>query len=163
MATQILTSTSIFLAPAAAIFNAGYGWAMTQNVMPLLYNDGAAHITTPIFRQIFYGGAFVAIPCSAGSLAMSAYLAYVSTDAVQRKLYLAATAMSLATSPITMLVMLPGIKRLVAISESQIEQEKCDRTLEHRKLLKSWSYWNGIRGMLYLASGGACLWAGIFG
>lgn len=57
---------------------------------------------------------------------------------------------------------MPGIKRLIAISESPAEQEKCEQTLEHRSLLKSWSFWNGVRGLLYLCSGGATLWAAIF-
>lgn len=142
---------------------AGYSWAFSQNVMPLLYNDGSARVTTPLFRQIFYGGGYVALPCSLGSAAMSAYLAYLCTDAGQRKKYIAAFATSMITAPITMLVMLPGIQRLIAISESQAEQEKSDKTLEHRELLKSWSFWNGVRAVLYLGSGGMSLWAGIFG
>lgn len=163
MATRLFAPTSIFLAPAAALFNAGYGWAYTQNVMPILYDDGTAQVTTPIFRQIFYSGAYVALPCSLGSMIMSAYLAYLCTDARQKQLYLLSLATNLATAPVTMLIMLPGIKRLIAISESPAEQEKCEQTLEHRRLLKSWSYWNGVRGMLYLCGGGASLWAGIFG
>lgn len=163
MATRTFATTSIFLAPAASLFLAGYSWAMTQNVMPLLYKGGSAQITTSLFKQIFYGGAYVAPPCSLGSSLMTAYLAYLCTDASQRNKYLASFATAMITAPITMLVMLPGIKRLIEISESQVEQENCEKTLEHRELLQSWSFWNGVRAACYLCSGGLSLWAGIFG
>ncbi|CZT24077.1 uncharacterized protein RCC_09794 [Ramularia collo-cygni] len=163
MATGSFASAAMFLAPAAALFMSGYSAAATHLVLPLLYRDHPARITTPMFRHTFYEGGKVAIPCTLGSSAMAALAAYLCVDTSQRALYLAAMATTLGTTPITLLIMMPGIKRLIAISESPAEQEKCDQTLEHRQLLKSWSFWNGVRVVLYLCGGCVGLWAGVFG
>ena len=45
--------------------------------------------------------------------------------------------------------MLPGIQRLLAIGESEVEQEKVERSGEHVDLLKMWVVHNYVRAGMY--------------
>lgn len=55
--------------------------------------------------------------------------------------------------------MLPGITRLIQISEDREVQSKSEQTLEHRQLLKKWVAQNYVRSVLFLTSGFVGLWA----
>lgn len=156
-----LVNTALFLSPAAALFQAGYGLAFSQNAIPQLY-DLPPHQSTPLFRRIFEAGGKIAVPMSLTSAAAAAYLARLCTSPTQRKMYIFAALFSILPMPYTGLVMMPGIKRLIAISESPEAQEKSEQDLEHRQLLRGWVIHNYVRTVMYVVGGGLGLWAGVF-
>ncbi|CAK3928674.1 Hypothetical predicted protein [Lecanosticta acicola] len=159
---KILVNISLLTAPAAAIFQAGYGFAFSQNTVPQLY-DERPHHSTPIFARIFKAGAYVAVPMSLLSAASSTYLSILCTSPLQRRLYTLAALGAFLPLPYTWGMMMGGSKRLLAISESVEEQNKSEQTLEHRQLFKSWAFHNHVRNLLYTVGGFASLWAGIYG
>lgn len=64
--------------------------------------------------------------------------------------------------PWTLLVMMPGIKKLNAVAESKIEQEKADGK-EVAGLLREWAWMNVVRGGFALVGGLVGVWAVIDG
>lgn len=142
-AIQAAKLTSI---PVAFVL-AGYGYCASHNSVPQLY-DKSPSISTPIFTQVYRVGAGVVVPGAALSAAASAYLAYAIP--AQRALWAVASASTIGALPFTAIVMMPGIKRLIAMSESSAEQENTARTGEHVELLKKWAAQNYVRGSLFL-------------
>ena len=120
--------------------------------MPHIY-DQPASMNTPIFSKVFHDGATVVAPSAIASAAASAYLAYTLPE--ERYLWTVAATTPLSTLAYTGLVMMPGIQRLLTISESSVEQEKVEKTKEHVDLLKAWTAHNYLRAALYFA-GGMC-------
>lgn len=150
--------TAQLLSTTSSLLVAGYTLGFSQNGVSELY-DERPQISTPIFTRIFYAGGRVAAPLSISSLLSSAYLAYVIPE--KRKLWATAAALILAIRFGTEYVMMPGIKRLIAISEDEEVQEKTEQTLEHRQLMIRWVKQNYLRSTAALVSGLVGLWASI--
>lgn len=155
MASRQLTQTAIFAAPASSIFLAGYSFAFSQNTVVHL-KEQPPQISVPLFTRIFHFGAIVIIPGVILSTSASVYLWFVSTSALQRRLYLFAALAALAPLPFTGLRMMPGIKRLIDIGEKEGLQERVGET---RALLEAWIGQNYVRVMSYVAAGMAGLYA----
>lgn len=140
-----------FASAASALFAAGYGFAFSQNVLPTLY-DVKPQISTPAFKQIYYQGAKVVPPTTILAAASAGYLAYVLPE--QRNEYIKVVAASLATQVWTVVVMMPSIKRLLAISEADEKtQGRIEMSLEHRQLMIKWVRQNWVRSGLALFAG----------
>lgn len=152
--TAIRMAKSTFLSTSFII--GGYSLAGSQQVVPLLF-DGPPQSSTPIFKRYFFRGAPIVPPGSLLSTAAAVYLAYIVPS--QRRLWLTALIASFLNSPWTLGVMLPGITRLIQISEDREVQSKSEQTLEHRQLLKKWVAQNYVRSVLFLTSGFVGLWA----
>lgn len=155
------TSTAIHYAKLVsfptAFFLSGYSLSYSQCTVPQLY-DVRPQISTPIFKNVFYGGASVVVPGALLSSAASAFLAYAVPE--HRRVWASAAAAVLFTQPWTALVMMPGIKRLLEISEANAAvQSKVEQTLEHRQLLKTWVAQNFLRAGLYFVGGLAGMYA----
>ena len=142
--------TAKLLSVATTTLAAGYSFSFSQNAVPLTY-DIPASFSTPIFKGVFWKGAYVAVPSGLISGAASLYLAYVLPS--QRRLWVTAAVMSMSTAPWTSVVMMPGIKKLLGISEDKAKQTKSDQNLEHRQLLKTWVAQNYFRASLFLTGG----------
>ncbi|KAK4539715.1 hypothetical protein LTR36_010426 [Oleoguttula mirabilis] len=147
--------TAKLLAVPVAFVTAGYFACASQNSLPLLYEQPPS-VSTPIFAGVFYRGAAFVIPTTLVSSAAYAYLA--CTTPVQRTVYGAAAAALLFNMPLTRIVMIPGINRLIEIGNlSSVEQEKAGQSGEVLKLLEAWNAQNAIRAVLAFAGGVAGL------
>lgn len=142
VAKIISTTTSLVIS--------GYTLGFSQNGVLELY-DERPQISTPIFKRIYYTGGFAAIPFSISSMLSSAYLAYAIPE--KRKLWGVAATLILGIRFWTEYVMMPGIKRLIAISDDRRIQEKSEQTLEHRQLMIRSVKQNYIRSAAAFASG----------
>lgn len=181
MATKTLTQTSTFLSPIGALFMAGYSFAASQNTskhtpfpshqlshltnyisVPHLYTS-PPQISIPLFTKVFYTGARIGIPLSALSGLASLYLAYMCKSPSQRRLFVIAGVVVLATGPWTAGVMGPGIRRLIEIGESSAEMAKSEQTGDCLELLKGWVWGNHCRTAMYLFGGCVGLWGVVFG
>lgn len=140
-----------FTSAASALFVAGYGFAFSQSAVPQLY-DVKPQISTPVFKQVYYQGAKVVPPATILAAASAGYLAYVVPE--QRREYIKVAAAALATQVWTLVFMLPGIKRLIAISEADEKtQGRIEMSLEHRQLMIRWVRQNWIRTGMSLYAG----------
>jgi hypothetical protein len=140
------------------LFISGYTFMASQNAIPQLY-DVKPQVSTPIFARIFHAGGKPAIPLSILSLASSAFLAYEIPE--KRVLWMVAAAAVLAIRFYTQMMM-PGINRLIEISEAGRDvQGKVEQTLEHRQLMVRWVRETYVRSALAFAAGLAGLWASI--
>lgn len=140
-----------FASAASTLFMAGYGFAFSQSAVPQLY-DVKPQISTPIFKQIYYQGAKVVPPGAIIAAASSGYLAYILPE--QRNEYIKVAASAVATQLWTIVIMLPSIKRLIKISESDEKtQGRIEMSLEHRQLMIKWVRQNWIRTGIALFGG----------
>ncbi|EMC93401.1 hypothetical protein BAUCODRAFT_76104 [Baudoinia panamericana UAMH 10762] len=133
---------------------AGYGFHASHSSVPVLYDMPAEH-STPAFTRIFHNGAYFVVPSSLICSISTAYLAYTLPS--QRTLWSIACGAQLLTLPWTAVVMLPGINKLIAISQSKVKQEKATASLEARQLLTRWNAQNAVRASLFLVAGLAAL------
>lgn len=90
-------------------------------------------------------------PDAISATAAFAYLAYAVP--AKRTYYAAASACILSTQIFTITVMLSGINRMIAISESAVEQQKADATGEALTLMKKWVVQNYIRVVMHFSGG----------
>lgn len=134
----------------------GYTLALSQNGASQLY-DEPARFSTPMFKRIFNTGGRFAIPSSLLNTFSSVYLAYFVPE--KRRLWALVTALTVAMNLWTGFIMMPGIQRLIAISESSAAQEKADANLEHRQLLIKWVKQNYVRALAMMVGGLAGLQA----
>lgn len=136
---------------ASPFFAAGYSFSASQLILPRLY-DLPPSTSTPIFRDVYYKGAIVAVPSAVIASVTHAYLAYVGTQSETTALHTAAAVTVLATLPWTRLVMLKGIEKLNGMAESKVEQEKANKS-EVEQLLRTWTWQNYVRSVLWVAGG----------
>nr|OQO11973.1 hypothetical protein B0A51_17083 [Rachicladosporium sp. CCFEE 5018] len=154
--TALLTAKMIAI--PLALTSAGYGINASQNTVPRLYKE-PAKIATSIFAHVFHTGAYFVVPSTLLSVAASTFLAYSIPR--QRQVWGTVAVMTLAALPWTRLVMMPGISRLLAISEDEAAQHKCGGSGEHTYLLKKWVGQNYIRASFFLIAGLTGLWASL--
>ena len=152
------TSVAKFLSAPTAFLLCGYGLGFSQNSVPLLYNQPAS-VSAPILEGIYYQGAKIVAPGAILAATSFGYLAYHARTREERNLYVAAGLMVFSTQPWTLLVMRPGISRLIEIGRSAAESQKADQTREAVQLLKGWVWQNWVRAVLTFSSGVVGFWA----
>ncbi|KAK0287259.1 hypothetical protein LTR35_002753 [Friedmanniomyces endolithicus] len=155
---SIIAAKLIFI--SSAFILSGYMLSPSQNTLPLLYPQPAS-VSTALFRGVFNRGAALVIPVTALSVAASAYLAYASpAGSMERTLYAASGAVTFAMLPMTQVVMMPGIHRLMDLSNGEASaQEKAAASGEVLKLLKAWAVQNWVRVAMSGAGGLVGLYA----
>lgn len=158
MDSQTRTHAAKLLSITSSFLIAGYTFGFSQNGVSELY-DERPQVGAPIFKRIYNTGGHVAIPLSISSILSSAYLAYVIPE--KRNVWVTATALIVAIRFWTDYVMMPGINRLIRISDDKRVQEKAEQTLEHRQLMVRWVEQNYLRSAAALLSGLAGLWASL--
>lgn len=147
------------IAIPTAFLLTGYQSSFSQNTLPLIYNQPAS-VSTPIFSGVYYSGAAFVLPTNVLSTAAFAYLAYAIP--AQRATYGAAGAAVFAILPWTIMIMSPGIDRLIAVSKgTAAEQQKAGENGEVVKLLKAWTAQNWVRVGMTFAGGVAGLYAAV--
>ncbi|KAK6439425.1 hypothetical protein LTR95_004373 [Oleoguttula sp. CCFEE 5521] len=142
--------TAKMIAIPLALTSAGYGFSASQNTVPRLYKE-PAKTATSIFAHVFHTGGQFVVPSTLLSVASSAFLAYSIPR--QRQVWGTVAVTTLAALPWTWVVMMPGIKRLLAISEDEKLQHKCGGSGEHTYLLKKWVGQNYVRASFFLIAG----------
>ena len=149
------SSSTIRYAKIASISSnfllAGYTLSLSQfqNGISQTYDMPAKH-NVPLFARVFNTGAYVAPPVSTLGAVASGYLLWAVPS--QRKVWGIIFALGWSMSFWTLGVMLPGIKRLIRISESEKAMEKADVNLEHRQLLIKWVRQNYVRSVVAAVS-----------
>ncbi|KAG9605078.1 hypothetical protein KCU77_g2203, partial [Aureobasidium melanogenum] len=136
-----------------------YNAVLSQNVMPHLYTQPAS-VVAPIFAKIYKIGVNTLFPLASTAIAAYSYLAYSSTPR-KRQLYGTAAALTLATLPMSQIVMMPSISRLLEISRSSTAQATPGLDQEVVKLLKIWVAQNYFRASLHLTAGFVGLYAAL--
>ncbi|TKA83566.1 hypothetical protein B0A55_00375 [Friedmanniomyces simplex] len=131
---------------SSAFILSGYMLSPSQNTLPLLYPQPAS-VSTTLFRGVFNRGAALVIPVTALSVAASAYLTYTApAGSTERRLYAISGAVTFAMLPMTQIVMMPGIHRLMDLSKGDATaQEKAAASGEVLKLLTAWAAQNWVR------------------
>ncbi|KAK4895811.1 hypothetical protein LTR27_006293 [Elasticomyces elasticus] len=157
---------SVFAAKLTSISSAfiisGYMLAASQSSIPLLLPQPTS-VSTAIFRGVYNRGAALAVPVSAISVAATAYLVYITPAESRNKvLYAVSGASTAAMIPLTRIIMMPGIKRLISISHMEAGmQGKPAISSEALGLLGTWSGQNWVRFGLSAAGGLLGLYAAI--
>lgn len=128
-----------------------YNAVLSQNVMPHLYKQPAS-IVAPIFAKIYNVGVSTLFPLASTATLAYSYLAYSSAPQ-KRQLYGTAAFLTLATLPMTQIVMMPSISRLLEINRSVGLQTTADVDREVLKLLKTWVAQNYFRAAIHLTAG----------
>lgn len=124
--------------------------------IPTAISNHPPSVSTPIFAGVYYHGAAFVIPTALVSSAAYAYLAY--SIPAERTIYAAAASAVLVNIPLTGIVMMPGIKRLIEVSkQGASEQAKAGQSGEVLRLLKAWNAQNVVRAVLTFAAGVAGL------
>lgn len=136
-----------------------YNAVLSQNVMPHLY-DQPASITAPIFAKIYKIGVSTLSPLASIATIAYSYLAYSSTIR-KRQLYGTAAVLTLTTLPMTQIVMMPSISRLLEINESVGLQTTANVDQEVLKLLRTWVAQNYFRASIHLTAGFVGLYAAL--
>ena len=149
---QILGVTSSLLLAGANI-------GSSILTMPLLYTRPTS-ISTPFFSEFYSRGAVTLVPLSIFSATCSGLVAYLLP--AQRNQWAMAGMTTISQLPWTLLVMMATNKRLIAVSESQVLQEKAGRE-EVLGLLVYWARMNILRGSLALVGGLIGMWAMVAG
>ncbi|KAK0264979.1 hypothetical protein LTS09_001388 [Friedmanniomyces endolithicus] len=139
---------------SSAFILSGYMLSPSQNTLPLLYPQPAS-VSTVLFRGVFNRGAALVIPVTGLSVAASAYLAYTApTGSTERTLWAVSGAVTFAMLPMTQVVMMPGIHRLMDLSSGEASaQQKAAASGELLKLLKAWAAQNWVRVAMSGAGG----------
>jgi hypothetical protein len=136
---------------SSAFFLGSYNTTFSQNVVPHLY-DQTASVAAPIFDKIFHKGGATIMPIATVAITANCYLAYQS-DGISRRLYGTAAALVLASLPLTKLVMMPAIDRIITIARNVSLQGVKRVDAEVATLLRSWVAQNYFRGSLHLTAG----------
>jgi hypothetical protein len=144
-----LTAQTISI--SSAFFLGSYNTTFSQNVVPHLYNQPAS-LAAPIFDKIFHKGGQTIMPIATVAIATNCYLAYQS-DGMARRLYGTAAALIFASLPLTKLVMMSGISRIIAIARDVSLQGDKRVDVEVAALLRTWVAQNYFRGSLHLTAG----------
>ena len=152
------TTTAKLLAIPTAFALTGYYTFASQNAVPLLM-DQPASVAAPIFTHVYHRGAAFVLPTTLISAAALGYLAYSVPE--HRKSYATAAVLTVATQPWTVFVMMGGIKRIIAIGASAVEQEKVGAKGEVAKLIGTWVAQNFVRAGSTLVGGLVGLWAAL--
>ena len=141
--------TAKLISVPSAFFVAGYCYSFSQNALPAIY-DHRPQFSASVFSQISKSAGPVVPTLTAISISAYAYLAYAIPEQ-RREWSKAAVAMAL-TVPWTGLVMGPGIKRLIEISQDKEKTLKSEQNLEHRQRLIRWVKQNYVAVALQVAS-----------
>ncbi|KAF8847928.1 DUF1772-domain-containing protein, partial [Acephala macrosclerotiorum] len=153
METTIRTSQILGL--TTSLLLSGINISASLLTLPTLYSLPPS-TSTPIFSQLYYRGAASLVPLGLFSASCSLLTAYLHP--AQRTLWAIAGVATLSQTPWTLLVMMPGIKRLNGIAESEVEREKVRRE-EVEGLLRQWTWMNFVRGGMPLVGAVCGLWA----
>ncbi|CAD0087505.1 unnamed protein product [Aureobasidium mustum] len=136
-----------------------YNAVLSQNVMPHLYKQPAS-VVASIFAKIYKIGSTTIAPLATTAILAYSYLAYSSTHH-KRQQYGIAAVLTLATLPMTQIVMMPSISRLLEISSNGDLQKTAGLDQEVVRLLKTWVAQNYFRATLHLSAGFVGLYAGL--
>ena len=149
---------------SSAFILSGYMLSPSQNTLPLLYPQPAS-LSTPIFSGVYYRGAALVIPVTALSVVATSYLAYAApAGTTERTLYATSAALTFSILPLTRIVMMRGIHRLIDLSKMDAgAQEKAASSGEVLRLLQAWAAQNWIRMGLTAAGGLVGLYAALLG
>lgn len=147
---QAAIRTAKLLSAASSLLVGGYSLAFSQNNIPALY-DQRPQSSVPAFRSMCWSASAITPPLALLSTSTSAYLAYALPE--QRREWTTAAVAMASTFLWTGLVMVPGIGRLMAISEDKDVMLKSEQNLEHRQLLIRWVKQNYVTVTLKLVSG----------
>ncbi|CAD0113288.1 unnamed protein product [Aureobasidium uvarum] len=127
-----------------------YNAVFSQNVMPHLYKRPAS-VVAPIFAKIYSVGSTTIVPLASTAIIAYGYLAYSSPH--KRQQYGTAAVLTLATLPMTQIVMMPSISRLLEISRMGNLQANAGLDQEVTRLIKTWVAQNYFRASLHLSAG----------
>jgi hypothetical protein len=134
----------------------GANFGASTLTLPILYSRPPS-VSTPIFEELYTRGGVALVPLGIFSASCSAIVAY--SIPTQRTLWGAAALATIGQLPWTVLIMMPGIKKLNAVAESSKEaQEKADKE-EVTGLLKEWAWMNIVRGGFAFVGGLVGIWA----
>jgi len=161
MSTSTMIQTAQIAGITSSIALFGFNFSSSYVVLPTIYNQPNS-VSTPIFTQIYYRGMKLFLSLAAVSIPSFSYLAYAVPQHPHRSLYAVGAATTLLAGAWTKFMMLSTIERLIAISESKVEQEKVS-VKEVETLLKDWTAKNYIRSMFGLVGGFVGLYAAIGG
>lgn len=153
-----LFAAKLIAIPGAFLLGS-YNFTFSQNVMPHLL-DQSASVVTPLFDKIYHRGGATIAPIAAIVITANGYLAYKSTG-VQRQLYGTAAALVFATLPLTQIVMMPGISRLIEIGRNNELRSRSGIETEVVKLLETWMAQNYFRASLHVTGGLLGLYAAL--
>lgn len=147
------------LAIPSTFFLGSYNLTFSQNVMPHLYSTSSS-VVAPLFDKIYHRGGATILPIATVAIAANGYLAY-ENNGTKSQLYATAAVFTLATLPLTQVVMGPGISRLIEIGRDGTLQGKAEIEAEVVKLLKNWVARNHFRASLHLTAGMLGLYAAL--
>jgi hypothetical protein len=142
-----------------AFFLGSYNFTFSQNVMPHFYSASPS-VIAPAFDKIYHRGGATILPIATIAIAANAYLAFESGSS-KRLLYGTAAALVAATLPLTQVVMMPTISRLIEIGRNTGLQQKGGIEAEVVSLLKTWVAQNYFRSSLHLTAGALSLYAAL--
>ena len=146
------------LSISLSIFLSGYCFMASQNALPALYGH-PPHTNTALFVRIFRSGGPIAVVLALLSSISSFLLASIVTE--KRELWIVVGAIPPCLGLWTAVVMMPGIRKLIAISDDKAMQDICEETGEHVKLLRNWIWQNYVRSVVVLGAGLVGLWASL--
>ncbi|KAG9857128.1 hypothetical protein KCU98_g1634, partial [Aureobasidium melanogenum] len=150
-ATLDATLVAKLVAIPCGFLMSSYNAVLSRNVMPHLYTQPAS-VVAPIFAKIYKIGVRTLFPLACTATLAYSYLAYSSTPR-KRQLYGTAAVLTLATLPMTQIVMMPSISRLLEISTRGNLQAIPGVDQEVTKLVKTWVAQNYFRASLHLTAG----------
>ena len=148
------------IAIPSSILLGSYNFVYSQSVIPHLYDQPPA-ISTPLFAKFFNAGLTFIPKVAVPAIAAYGYVAYNSNDARKRNVYLTSAALMLGTLPLTQLVMMPGIRRLIEISQNESLRMQAGVNDEVVRLLKTWVSQNYFRASLHAVAGCLGLYAAL--
>ncbi|MCJ1309006.1 hypothetical protein MMC25_002661 [Agyrium rufum] len=146
-AIQVLKALGL----TSSLLLAGANISSSYLTIPILYTRPAS-VSTPIFREFYYRGAFSLVPIGIFSATCSALVAFL--DPVQRQSWMIAAAVTISQTPFTLIFMMGTNDRLNEIAEMSegVRAEKVQGD-EVVRLLRKWAWMNFGRGLLALAGG----------
>ena len=104
------------------------------------------------------------LPLSASSLVSFGYLAYdayINGRRSQTLVYGAASGLIFGSGLLTKLIQLPGVERLLEISETAARETEKGVQIEAAKLVQLWATQNWLRVMLAVTASGLGLYASL--
>ena len=139
----------------SSLFLSGIYFASSHLTLPILYRLPTS-TGTSVFVELYNRAVPVVVPLAVVSSLSSATVAYL--DPAQRTSWAVAGALTLATMPWTIVVMMSTNKRLMELDESEVEREKAG-SQEVVRLLKQWTWMNMTRSVMAMAGGLLGFWA----
>ena len=158
------SAIAIFTGVPSALLLAGYNIACSQAAVPAIQHL-PAELKVPAFTKLYMTNLKqFFLPSAATSLVSFGYLgtnAGIRGQTGECIMYCGAAALMLGAGLVTKLVQLPGVERLLEISETDAWEMNKEIEIEAAKLVKRWAAQNWLRVGLAATAGGIGLYAAL--